>query len=107
MLDTDMISYLIRGTSEKLKNRFLKYQPEDFAVSSIVYAELAYGIKKKGSAEISAKVHQFLDQICVVDFDKICAEKYAEIRCDLESSGSIIGNADMMIAAAALATGIV
>jgi tRNA(fMet)-specific endonuclease VapC len=107
MLDTDVISYLIRGASEKLRSKFMEQEPGNCILCSVVCAELEYGLKKKGSAEISARVHKFLEQMPMVDFDRACAEKYAEIRCTLEKKGTVIGNADMMIAASSLAVGAV
>jgi len=103
MFDTDIISYLIRGPSLALKSRFESENPSNFAISTIVYAEILYGLKRKNSAKITAKVQAFLENICLVDFDAEAAAMYAAVRLELEKSGTPIDNMDLLIAASAMA----
>jgi len=107
MLDTDTVSFLVRGVPQKLREAFLRQDPDNLAISAVVCAEIAYGLRKKGSRALTERVNAFLDQLRVIDFDKDCAEKYAGIRCALESEGLSIGNTDMMIGASALSAGAV
>jgi tRNA(fMet)-specific endonuclease VapC len=105
MFDTNIISYLIKGSSAALKDRVLAHEPGALAVSALVCAELFYGIKKKGSRVIEKKVHAFLDRIQKIDFDSRAAAAYAGIRTELEKTGMPLDNMDMLIAASALAVG--
>jgi tRNA(fMet)-specific endonuclease VapC len=105
MFDTNIISYLVKGSSAALKDAFLKRRPEELTISSLVYAELLYGIKKKKSPVMEKKVHNFLDQMRKIDFDPNAAESYADIRVTLEKTGTPLDNMDLLIAASAIAAG--
>jgi tRNA(fMet)-specific endonuclease VapC len=107
MFDTDMISYLIKGSSAALKDRVLKHKPGELTVSALVCAELLYGAKKKGTQAIEKKVTNFLDRIQKVDFDLRAASSYAAVRTELEKTGMPLDTMDLLIAASALATGAV
>ncbi|MDR1316967.1 MAG: PIN domain-containing protein [Spirochaetales bacterium] len=105
MFDTNIISYLIKGSSAALQDRVLEHDPGELAVSALVCAELLYGVKKRGDRVIEKKVHVFLDRIQKIDFDLRAAAAYAGIRTELEKTGMPLDNMDMLIAASALATG--
>jgi hypothetical protein len=49
-----LLPYLIRGTSEKLRGKFMEQEPGNCILCSVVCAELECGLKKKGNAAISA-----------------------------------------------------
>jgi tRNA(fMet)-specific endonuclease VapC len=103
MLDTNIISFLIKDRGGKLFEYFKKkYQSEQILLSSIVYAELIYGIKKKGSKRLENKVLKFLELFEIVSFSKREAIVYSDIRNKLEISGKVIGANDMLIASHAL-----
>jgi tRNA(fMet)-specific endonuclease VapC len=104
MFDTNIIGYLARGTSAALKKRFEKENPENLALSSIVYAEISYGLKKRGLETVASKVRAFIDIMRILDFDRAAADMYAKIRTELERSGTPLENMDMLIASATLAT---
>lgn len=103
LLDTDICSYLIRGESEKLLENLNCHSEDTIAVSSITFAELLFGANRVNSEKIRNKINAILQKVTVIDFDMEAATKYAEIRVDLEKSGTPIGNMDMLIAACALA----
>ena len=105
MFDTNIISYLIRGSSLDLKNRFESENPDGFAISVVVYAEILYGLKKTNGSRIAAKINAFLANIRVVDFNAGAANAYAVIRAGLEKSGTPVDNMDLLIAASAMAEG--
>ena len=107
MLDTNIISYLVRGASMSLKKRFEREDPENLALSSIVYAEISYGLKKRGGNNIASRVHAFIDSMRVVDFDQAAADMYAKIRIELERPGTPLDNMDILIAASAASAGAV
>jgi tRNA(fMet)-specific endonuclease VapC len=107
MFDTDIIGYLARGTSVALKKKLEKENPENLALSSVAYAEISYGLEKKGSKSTAAKVHALIDNIRITAFDRAAADMYAKIRAQLERSGTPLENMDMLIAASAMSEGAV
>ena len=104
MLDTDTCSFVIRGGNEKLRKR-VQHNAGRLCVSAVTAAELRFGARKKGSARIADAVGFFLELVDIVSWGEEAAERYAEIRVALESSGTPIGNMDTLIAASALADG--
>ena len=68
ILDTDTISYYLRG-SQSVKNNFLKYQYK-LASTTINYAELMYGFKKRDNKKYLPKVEMIFDNIKIYNFDK-------------------------------------
>jgi len=105
MFDTNIIGYLVRGTSIKLLNRVSLEDPDNLTLNSIVYAEIEYGLRKKSAHGIAKKVHAFIDNMYIVDFDVSAANIYAQIRATLEKSGSPLDNMDLLIAACAMSSG--
>jgi len=108
LLDTDIISYYIRDSDPSLAAR-LRFTPQNkLFVSAISAAELLHGIKRFPpihSRRIAVEL--FLDAANVLDWTFAAAEAYAEIRHMLATSGDLIGELDMMIAAHALSAGLV
>lgn len=102
MLDTDICSYVIKGTNPAL-NAKVKENKNRICISSITLAELLFGAKKKKSARLMASVEFFQQLVEVIPWGDDAAGQYAEIRDALEYSGTPIGNMDMLIAASAKA----
>lgn len=100
MLDTNIISYIIKNRNYSLIDKFEEIAKEHtISVSSITVAELFYGVKKKGSEKLEVAVSEFLSPLEKLSFDSNAAFAYGEIRVALESKGTIIGSHDMFIAA--------
>lgn len=106
MLDTDTCSFAIRGGNATLRDA-IKRNADALCVSAVTAGELRYGALKKGSRRITEAVETFLSLLHAVPWDGAAAGHYADIRCFLESAGTPIGHADMMIAASARAAGCV
>ena len=102
LLDTDICSYIIRNQRD-LADVFIERQGDDMCISVITYAELLYGVKKSGSDRIEKEVRRFLALVRVLDWNEAAARHYSDIKDFLKKKGSLIGNMDMLIAAAALA----
>lgn len=103
MLDTNICVYLIEHNPLQVRTQFEKRQPGDIMLSSIVLAELMYGISKSQHKERNlAALEMFFIPLEIVQFDEHAAGKYGDIRADLEQSGQIIGGNDLFIAAHAL-----
>ena len=102
LLDTNTCINYLNGKSEKIRNKLESKQPEEIMVCAVVKAELFYGALKSGRPEENLeKVHKFLDRFVSLPFDDTTAEKYGEIRVDLEKAGTPIGPNDLLIAAIA------
>ncbi|MDF1884413.1 PIN domain-containing protein [Sulfurimonas sp. SAG-AH-194-C21] len=100
MLDTNIISYIIKNRNYSLIDKFEEISKyHTVSVSSITVAELFYGVKKKGSKKLEVAVSEFLSPLEKLSFDSNAAYAYGEIRVALESKGTIIGSHDMFIAA--------
>ena len=102
ILDTDISSYLIRGDHETVTKKFSELY-DSCAISSITAAELQYGARKRNNKQLTQKVKAFCDLVEIIPWDEDAAKAYAKLRVELETSGTQIGNMDMLIAASALA----
>ncbi|MBL1353545.1 MAG: PIN domain-containing protein [Zetaproteobacteria bacterium] len=104
MLDTNICVCLIKHNPIQVRAKFEKLQSGDVLLSSIVLAELSYGISKSQYKERNlAALEMFLMPLEVMPFDEHATGIYGEIRADLERSGQVIGGNDLLIAAHALA----
>jgi tRNA(fMet)-specific endonuclease VapC len=108
MLDTDTVSYLIKGRSPAIEAKLALLIPSSVCISVITRAELQYGLKRlPAEHQLHLAVRQFLKIVRLLPWDADAADWYAEIRHQLVGSGQPIGEMDMMIAAHALASGAV
>lgn len=105
MLDTNIISDLIRNPQGRAAKRIAKVGEDNICTSVIVAAELRYGCAKSGSTRLLKAVEDLLAEIKVLPFDVPADAEYGEIRSELEAAGKPIGGNDLLIAAHALATG--
>ena len=104
MLDTNIISDLIRNPQGKAAKRIAKVGEGSICTSIIVAAELRYGCAKSGSPRLQKAVEDLLGEIDVLPFDAPADAEYGAIRSALETSGTPIGGNDLLIAAHARAT---
>jgi len=105
MLDTNIISDLIRNPQGKAAKRVAKVGEDNICTSIIVAAELRYGCAKSGSTRLLRAVEDLLGEINVLPFDVPADAEYGAIRSELEAAGKPIGGNDLSIAAHAHATG--
>ncbi len=104
MLDTNIISDLIRNPQGRAAKRIAKVGEDNICTSIIVAAELRYGCAKGGSKRLLKAVEDLLGEINVLPFDVPADAEYGGIRSELEAAGKPIGN-DLLIAAHAYAAG--
>jgi len=99
MLDTDTCSYILRNKPSSVKTKFKEHEGEGIGVSEIVLAELIYGAKRhqQKSSQILSLIDDFISRLQVLPWTG--AQNYGVIRAQMEASGHIIGNMDMLIAA--------
>jgi tRNA(fMet)-specific endonuclease VapC len=107
LLDTNAASYAINKKSAGVDRHLAKVPMAELAISAVTEGELRYGATRSGSAALQATVEQFLSAVTVVPWDSEAAQEYGELRATLEREGRVMGSLDMMIAAHALALGLV
>ena len=105
MLDTNIISDLIRNPQSKAAKRIARVGEHNICTSIIVAAELRYGCTKSGSQRLLKAVEDLLGEINVLAFDVPADANYGEIRAELETAGKPIGGNDLLIAAHAYTIG--
>ncbi len=103
LLDTDIVIYWLKGNTA-IERRSLEAGIENLGISIISIAELYFGafksqqvLKNKRNVKIVAST------IANVGFDKKSAEKFGEIKAMLSMNGVMLPDADIMIAAIAIA----
>lgn len=110
LLDTDILSNLLKRTpSTALLRRMVGTDPELQFTSSITLGELLYGAYRLGPGreQLLRRIEQtLLPNVPVLPFDRAAAQSYGAARAALESTGVSIGEADLRIAAIALAKGL-
>lgn len=105
MLDTNIISDLIRNPEGKVAKKIATVGEDNLCTSIIVAAELRYGCAKNSSKRVLKAVEDLLAEIAVLPFDSPADVEYGEIRAELEAAGKPIGGNDLLITAHARATG--
>ena len=105
MLDTNIISDLMRNPQGKAAKRIAKLGEDSICTSVIVAAELRYGCAKSGSTRLLKAVEDLLAEIEVLPFEVPADAEYGGIRAKLEAAGTPIGGNDLLIAAHACTTG--
>jgi tRNA(fMet)-specific endonuclease VapC len=105
MLDTNIVSDLVRNPDGKAAARLRAVRDHGLAVSIITAAELRFGAAKSGSPRLLSRVEATLDRLAVLPFDVPADAEYANIRVELETSGKPIGPNDLLIAAHARSLG--
>lgn len=101
-LDTNIVIAYLTG-DQTVASQLRDYLPE-VPISSLVLAELRFGVRASARADENAKrLEQFLQIVEVVDFDAVGADAYSRIRLSLRQKGRPTGDMDMLIASVALA----
>jgi tRNA(fMet)-specific endonuclease VapC len=103
MLDTNILSDLVRNPQGRVAERISEFGEDAICTSIIVVAELRFGAAKKGSERLTKQLEGILSAIDIQPFDAPADMAYAEIRAQLEAAGTVIGGNDMLIAAHAMA----
>ena len=102
LLDTNICIYVINTKPPEVLARFHQYRLGDIGISSVVAAELAYGVAKSQSARNRAALEMFMAPLEILPFDEQAIWRYGDLRAQLEHRGLPIGSLDTMIAAHAL-----
>ena len=106
MLDTDVFSFVVDGRHPEVRQMVAKNQGR-VSISVLTLAEALFGAKKKDSPRLESLNEMFRELFPVIQWSEDAADAYAVIRAQLEASGNLIGDMDMLIAASAVAGGYV
>jgi tRNA(fMet)-specific endonuclease VapC len=109
LLDTNTVSYILKGLSPAARDRLAHLGPDEAAcVSAITEAELWYGLDRVGGGDLRHRaLRSFLDRIKVLPWGSNEAMAYGAFRSKQESLGRPLGPLDTQIAAHAIAVGAV
>jgi tRNA(fMet)-specific endonuclease VapC len=108
LLDTNICAYFINRRYENVIKRMRQIDPEDLYISSIVAAELAYGVENSAHVESNRKnLQAFLELIQILPWDEKAVWLYASHKTRLKKTGTTIGELDLLLASQALAHGAV
>ena len=107
LLDTNILSDLVRHPAGKIAQRIKAVGEKRICTSLVVAAELRYGAYKKGSVRLTNQLEIVLSALDVLPLEQPADVRYAEMRTALEQAGAPIGPNDMLIAAHALALGLI
>lgn len=99
MLDTNIISELIRNTEGAVQQAVKRVGTPAISISSIVVSELRFGYLKRGSDRLAQLVENVIARVEVVSYDAAASVHYAQIRQSLQAAGKPIGPVDFFIAA--------
>jgi tRNA(fMet)-specific endonuclease VapC len=104
MLDTNTISYIVRGKSPAARAQLYKLRGDEVGcISAITEAELRYGTAKRapGVARVAA-LNVLFEKLQILPWGSDEAIIYGDLRAKLERAGKVLGNLDMLIAAHAI-----
>ena len=105
LLDTNVVSDMVRQPHSAMARRIAALSPDSFAVSVIVAAELQYGAQRRGSRQLTEQLDKVLSAIPTLPLEPPADRHYGTIRTELEQKGRPIGRNDLLIAAHARALG--
>jgi tRNA(fMet)-specific endonuclease VapC len=105
MLDTNIVSYFIKGTNLPLHQRVKQVlQDHDAVISAVTRAELRYGqALMVASDKRRERIDLFLDDTPALPWTADAADIYGQLKTQLRQQGTPIGELDTLIAAQALA----
>lgn len=106
MLDTNMVSYIIKGVPVIVRDHLRNVPMAAVSISAITEAELLHGVARKPEAKhLALAVNEFLLRVEILPWDSDAAKAYAMLRRSCEKEGKPLGNMDMLIAAHSIAVG--
>jgi tRNA(fMet)-specific endonuclease VapC len=107
MLDSSVCVPLLNGTEPALTERYVALVQGDYAVCSVIKAELLLGARRSTQPHRAvSRMNAFWNSMASLPFDDLAAEHFAEVGSMLKRAGKPIGVKDLMIAATARAHGL-
>lgn len=105
MLDTDTVSYALRGQGD-VARRLVEHPPSACCLSSITLAELRFGAARRKSRRLTRLIETFTRSVEVLPFDEEAALTFGALAAALLAKGAPMGNYDALIAAHARSVGL-
>ncbi len=101
LLDTNIVSYFIKGNHPKLSARMkLAFNKQNIAISAITRAEIRYGQALMTSNDKRHKsINLLLDELPTLPWTTEVADRYGQVKGQLQRQGTPIGEMDTQIAA--------
>jgi tRNA(fMet)-specific endonuclease VapC len=107
LLDTNIVSYFVRGNHPEIGKRLDHTPLDQLAVSAVTEAELRFWIiQRPPNARIRVGVEDFLMRVRSLPWDSGAAQSCARTREILKRQGRVLSSEDLMIAAHALSLGL-
>jgi tRNA(fMet)-specific endonuclease VapC len=108
LLDTNIVSRMVRGRAPHLTRRLENDPIPDICVSIVSRAEILFGLARIGNPpRLSLSITSFFENAQTFNWDESAAQAYARLRTDLELQGISVAPIDLMIASHAHALGAV
>ncbi|NZA26401.1 type II toxin-antitoxin system VapC family toxin [Luteimonas sp. SJ-92] len=107
LLDTNVVSDLMRHPQGPVARRMARVGLEQIALGIVVAAELRFGVTRVPGHRLAERLDLILSQVPVLPLEPPSEIHYADIRSTLEGAGTPIGPNDLLIAAQARALGAV
>ncbi len=109
MLDTNMVSYIVRGRSRAARGHFSnRTAPQMPCLSAITAGEIQFGTAKNPAAHaLRSLMEEFLAKIEILPWTRQEAKVYGTLREELRASGKALANLDLPIAAHAASTALI
>ena len=103
LLDTNVISQLVRNPGGPVAQRLLEVGPERAGISIVVACEIRFGVAKRYSKKLAERLERVLEELEILPLEPPVDQHYGDIRSFLERSGTHLGPNDLLIAAHARA----
>jgi tRNA(fMet)-specific endonuclease VapC len=108
MLDTNIVSYLLKQQMPAVRAHFAQVTPEAVAISAITEGEVLYGLARKPSAlRLRFAAEVFFASVTCMNWDSAAARRYGALRAGQKRKGKPLSTEDLMIAAHASAAGLI
>lgn len=109
LADTHILSYLTRRSSARLQSRMrAAMEAREVAISVITRAETRFGQRLLNADDRRhAAIDALLQEMPVLMWTPAAADRYGDLAATLQRKGQPIGTMDTMIAAHALADGLI
>jgi tRNA(fMet)-specific endonuclease VapC len=107
LLDSNILSDLVRQPQGAVARRIAKAGEETICTSIIVAAELRFGAEKSDSNKLKDQVDLILSAIEILPLESPADQEYGKLRHYLARNGTPFGPNDMLIAAQALCAGLI
>jgi tRNA(fMet)-specific endonuclease VapC len=107
MLDTNTVSYALRGDPPSVRDRLRRLPMAQVCISCITEAELLLGLALKPEAtKLALLVNQFLLGVTSLSWDSAAAQAYASLAAPSWKQGKRLAAMDILVAAHAVSSGL-